>query len=152
MGSSATRVILLSVVDLLCFFFLKNFCPDISKNLNFLLAGETTPAHHGGQAVRSPEFAAGTPNPFANRQPRPSAVSDRGYSRRSGRGQSQRQCCDCQRQENDGETEGIIARLRPSIVSCRRRCDVLGDTTQSKEDIMKTVLLVFAIALTAVFL
>ena len=100
------------MVDLLCFFFLKNFCPDISKNLNFFLAGETTPAHHGGQAVRSPEFAAETPNPFANRQPRHSAVSDRGYSRRSGRGQSQRQCCDCPQQENDGETEGIIARAQ----------------------------------------
>src|SRR5437773_1502263 len=109
MGSSATRVILLSVFDLLGFFFLKIFCPDISKNLIFFSGGETTPAHHGGQAVRSPEFAAETLNPFANRQPRHSAVSDRGYRRRSGRGQSQRQCCDCQRQENDGESEGIIA-------------------------------------------
>jgi len=68
------------------------------------------PAHHGGQAVRSPEFAAETPNPFASRGTRHSAVSDRGYSRRSGRGQSQRQCCE--RQENDGETEGIIARAQ----------------------------------------
>src|SRR5205823_4506634 len=101
MGSSATRVILLLVVDLLGFFFLKFFCPDISKNLKFFSRGETTPAHHGGQAVRCQEFAAETPNPFASRQPRHSAVSDRGYTRRSGRGQ----CCDCQQQENDCQTE-----------------------------------------------
>src|SRR5437762_13839466 len=96
MGSSATRVILLLVVDLLCFFFLKIFCPDISKNLKFFFES------------------------FREQAARHSEVTDRGYSRRSGRGQSQRQCCDCQQQENDGETEGIIARLRPSIVSCRK--------------------------------
>src|SRR5437764_5632932 len=38
MGSSAKRVILLLVVDLLGFFFLKFFCPDISKNLKFFRA------------------------------------------------------------------------------------------------------------------
>jgi hypothetical protein len=53
-----------------------------------------------------------TPKPFASRQPRDSAVSDRAYSRRSGRGQWQRQCCDCQQQENEGETERIISRAQ----------------------------------------
>ena len=93
------------MMSLHCFLFFKK--SEISFG-----ALKPRPAHHGGQAVRSPEFAAETPNPFASRQPRVSAASDRGYSRRSGRGQSQRQCCDCQRQENDGETERLIARAQ----------------------------------------
>ena len=103
---------------MLGFFFLKFFCPDISKNLKFFSGGETTPTHHGGQAVRSQEFAAETPNPFASRQPRHSAVSDRGYTRHSGRGQSQRQCCDCQQQENDGEESPIPRRVAQSGADC----------------------------------
>jgi hypothetical protein len=35
-----------------------------------LRALKPPPAHDGGQAVRSPEFAVETPNGFASRQPR----------------------------------------------------------------------------------
>jgi len=55
---------ILSVVDLLGFFFLRIFCRDISKNLKFFSRGEIAPAHHGGQAVRSQEFGRGDPESF----------------------------------------------------------------------------------------
>src|SRR5438067_2210172 len=58
MGSSAMRVILLSVVDLLLLLLSKDFLSGHFKKFEISFrALKPRPAHHGGQAVRSPEFA-----------------------------------------------------------------------------------------------
>jgi len=61
----------LSVVDLLLLLLSKDFVSGHFKKFEISFrALKPRPAHHGGQAVRSPEFAPETPNPFASRQPR----------------------------------------------------------------------------------